>query len=319
MGFFDDNPYQDNQPAPAAAASGGGDAQSVAAALASQLGSKFDADAQQQLEYRLSRGQSPEEAAARALEDAKVRFPDTSQNGGGQQMTSGSVGAGGSGGPMPIQAFGKQFALPTQEEVEATPGFKTIMGKGLQALERRASAAGRAGAGLGKEELEYATDFANTFYGDAANRAMQVFGLNRDTFYTDEGNRYNSQRTNRIDDQNILDSNRNYGLASKAQDFGFGQALWGRGNTEQQQNRGFLLDAAQLGNPLNAYNVSSRFTSNAGDAQTDGANAVAAGQVASGNAYSNAIGGAIPIAQNAVLARYSRPTPSTTSYYSDIE
>jgi hypothetical protein len=160
--------------------------------------------------------------------------------GGGSAAAPAAVGLSGgfaTGAPQAISPYTKQFQAPTMEQVQLSPGFQFRLGEGMKALQRSAAARGTLlTGGTAKAINAFGQDFASNEYDKAYGRAIgehqQDFGQHQ----WNEGNRFTSQRTNRMDDFGIFDSNRNFGQGADRFAFEKDQALWGRKNLETDQD-----------------------------------------------------------------------------------
>lgn len=224
------------------------------------------------------------------------------------------------GAPRPISAFTEQFNRPTMEQVKSSEPFKFRLGESIMALERSAAARGKLRAGLGKDVIDYAQQAASEEYEKEYGRASSEFDRRFGIHRANEGDRFNTERTNRMDTYGIGRSDRmdthgigqdlwNRGRTDRMDTFAIDQDQWYRGNTEENQRYGRLFQLAGLGDPVRAEGVNAGYTGAATDARADGANASAAGQVGAANAWSNALGSVVPLAQSYYLSRaLQRPT-----------
>lgn len=71
----------------------------------------------------------------------------------------------------------KDFAAPTAEEVRQTPGYQLDLSEAMKALER--STRGVTSGATIKAADRFATDYADTKYGAATDRALNIFQTNR--------------------------------------------------------------------------------------------------------------------------------------------
>ncbi len=69
------------------------------------------------------------------------------------------------------------FKPPTMEEVRNQPGYQLELGEAMKALER--TTRGVTNGGTIKRAVRYANDFADTKYGQEADRALNTFQTNR--------------------------------------------------------------------------------------------------------------------------------------------
>lgn len=178
--------------------------------------------------------------------------------------------------PDPLAPWTEQFSAPTAEQAANEPGFQFQLGEGLKALERSAAAKGTLlTGGTGKGEAAWATDFANTNYGNVYDRAANEYEGRRGNFLTNEANRYNSQvsnernrydteyqnwagqygqeaglfdmgRANRMDSWGIGSDYFNMGQLQRMNDFN----IWDVGNANSISN---LLKLAQIKKPASPY------------------------------------------------------------------
>jgi hypothetical protein len=154
-------------------------------------------------------------------------------------------------------ALSKQFSF-NPSDLENDPGYQFQMQQGMKALERMGAATGMNGSGgMLKAGMNFNQGLASTSFQNAYDRALSTF-----------------------------QTNRNNALSSLQTALGFGMPA-------AQQAGGNLMSGAQYtGNTnMNAQQIAGeqgiRGTIAAGDAYLGGADAKAAGQVASGNAWSN--------------------------------
>lgn len=137
--------------------------------------------------------------------------------------------------------------LPTQAEVEATPGFQFTLGQGQQAIDRKNAATGTyLSGGADKEQAQYATGLADQYYQQAVNNALNVNQMNN------QGALQNWEAQNGL------------GLSAFGANLGAQNQFWNQGFQEnvnafnqynQNQQAAFLqwLALANLGNPGNPY------------------------------------------------------------------
>jgi hypothetical protein len=158
--------------------------------------------------------------------------------------SSGMTLASMSGGPRAISPYTRQFVAPTMEQVQSSPGFQFRLGEGMKALERSAAAKGTLLTGAtGKSLAQFGQDYASNEYDKAYGRAVGEFQQDFGVHQWNEGNRFSSERTNRMDSHGIDQDLWGRGQADKRWAFEQDQALWGRKNLEEDQryNRYFKL------------------------------------------------------------------------------
>jgi len=161
---------------------------------------------------------------------------------GGYSDTAPSLPTAG-GAPTSLQPWTESFTAPTAEQASQEPGFQFQLGEGLKALQRSAAAKGTLLTGGTVKGLEsFANDLANRNYQDVYNRAYNEYEGRRSTFLTNEANRYNSQRSNRLDDWGISSDYFNMGRANRLDNFN----IW---NTIDMNTFQKLLSLAQLRRP----------------------------------------------------------------------
>lgn len=168
------------------------------------------------------------------------------------------------------------FTAPTVDEARQDPGWQFRLKEALQALERSAAAKGsyltpntmqglmeisqgmagdEYGNVYGRRFNEWGTGYDRlvgedetafgrglTTYGTNRGNQKDLFDTRRDIWETNEGNRFGSGRTNRMDDLSILTGNRQYALGSRGLDL---QALAGDRNYALG-NRGLDLSNRQF-------------------------------------------------------------------------
>jgi hypothetical protein len=196
----------------------------------------------------------------------------------------------------------------------------------------------------------YQTDF-NTFQGDKERRTAafgQQFDQARGAYLDragihnqNETGRYSSERSNRMDDFSMFDADRNFGLADRnmglaertadrnfglaergfgenvrMNNFGIDQSLWGRGNTEREQDR--IHDQRGVDNLFRftdyGFDAANNLTAAGADYARSGGNTMenignarGAGHVGSANAWQNGFNGAANgVTDAAMLWGYGR-------------
>jgi len=88
-------------------------------------------------------------------------------------------GAGQFGTGSLAQGYSKEFAGPTREEFENSPGYQFARDQGLQGVQRSAAARGTLlTGGTLKDLAQYGVGLADQTYGDAFNRSGQTFDRN---------------------------------------------------------------------------------------------------------------------------------------------
>ncbi len=255
-------------------------------------------------------GKNPEDRA-KFIADLTAQINGSASNkaGGANSYQGQASGSSVGGAPNFIQPFQGSYTNPTAEEARATPGYQFQLEEGIRALDRGAASKGKLlGGGQMASLQRYGQGLADSTYGETDARNFRNYADTKDTFFQNEANRFNSQRTNRMDDYSILSGDRNYGLAAQGQQFNQGLAQRGQDfdiyNTTDQNYYNRLFGLAGLGNP-GAPN-SAQFGANASDLITGGANATAAGQIGSNNAYNGALGS---LSSDALAAYFNSRKP----------
>jgi len=87
------------------------------------------------------------------------------------------------------------FTMPTTEDVRKTPGYQLELGEAMNAL--NAQTRGVTSGTTVKAAEEFATNFADTKYQDAVNRALQGFQANQGAYQNQFGNALTTFQTNR--------------------------------------------------------------------------------------------------------------------------
>src|SRR6185295_3055576 len=91
----------------------------------------------------------------------------------------------------PPGALATPFVLPTQAELEASPGYAARLAAGVQARQRAAAPMGiRRSGGFQKALERYAQDYAANEYGQVVNQALGVRGQNLGEYNQFYQNRY---------------------------------------------------------------------------------------------------------------------------------
>lgn len=89
--------------------------------------------------------------------------------------------------------FTQQFKAPTGTD---DPGFQFALNKGLEAIQRSAASKGTLlTGGAQKDIMDYATGAALQGYGQAWNRAFDLYNTNRDTFWGNQNNAFGRLNT----------------------------------------------------------------------------------------------------------------------------
>lgn len=163
------------------------------------------------------------------------------QAGHGTDPIAGSATQGGSqfgvAAPPSIQPFTRQFSAPTLEQASASPGFQFRLGEGLKALQRSAAARGTLLTGGTLKSLQgYAQDEASQEYDKVYGRALGEYQQDFGVHQFNEGQRFASQRANRLDDYGIFSGDRAYNRGVFESDRGFGY----------QQGRDWMNDRFRL-------------------------------------------------------------------------
>lgn len=230
----------------------------------------------------------------------------------------------------------KEFAWDPSTNVN-DPALKFRMEQAQKMRERSASAKGNLLTGGTAAQLDedlvgvaaqyenddfnramskYSKDF-ETFTGDRSRRAGQYnqdFSNSRGAYLdkaniwnTNEMGRFNTERTNRMDDQSILNDNRNFGLAESGQKFGQDLSLAQFGRQLDRDQMGDLFSLANYGYGAagGAANAGQQYGDSAGEDITGAGNAGAAGVVGSANAFNGALNNIGNFAQTAALYRQS--------------
>ncbi len=205
--------------------------------------------------------------------------------------------------PDSIAPWQGKYTNPTEQEARNTPGYQFQFDEGVRALDRAGASKGTLlGGGQMKALTQYGQGLADTNYAATDARAFRNYADTKDSFLTNEQNRYSSQRANLGDQYSMLSGDRNYGLAAQGQ--AFGQDLANRQFGQSQQAQDFniynttdsnyynrLFGLANIGNP-GAPNYA-QYGANGSDLFTGGANANAAGIVGSSNAQNQGISDAL--------------------------
>ena len=170
----------------------------------------------------------------------------------------------------------EQFRPTAVTDLEADPSWKLRLSEAQKALERSAAASGsyltpNTMQAITRNSQDYASnEFGNvdtrrfrnwgtgynrlrdedadifsrdlTTYGTNRGNQSDVFDRRRSIFETNEQNRFNSQRSNRMDDFGIVTGDRNFGLASQNMDLMNRQFDLSKANQAFNQNRSSYLD-----------------------------------------------------------------------------
>lgn len=124
--------------------------------------------------------------------------PPPSPGGGAPGGSPGPGGGGGGGGPvnpfsspftgnpvLPTYTTPPAFVPPTAQQAASDLGFQFALQQGLGALTNSAAAQGLWASGAtGKAMTNYAENYANQFYGDVYNRALNTYNTNLASQYT---------------------------------------------------------------------------------------------------------------------------------------
>ena len=139
---------------------------------------------------------SPQDAGywkdGKAYDDPNFQIRSSSsgagQMGGGQFSLNGQNNLASFGAPGLLAPWTQQFQAPSGTD---DPGFQFAMDQGLEALDRSKAARGTVlTGGAIKDAMGYATGMALQGYGDAWNRAKNVYDTNRGTFWGNQDNAY---------------------------------------------------------------------------------------------------------------------------------
>ena len=126
--------------------------------------------------------------------------------------------------------------LPTQAEVEATPGFQFARDQGIQGINRHNASTGTyLSGGADKDIANYVTGLSNTYYQNAVGNQLGIAGFN------------NAAALNQF--------GANQGAQNQwwTQGFNENQNAFSQYNQNQQQAFLQWLALANLGNPGNPY------------------------------------------------------------------
>lgn len=222
------------------------------------------------------RGYSPEtlsqawSSGALSGDPINARVPDIlAQYGMGGQPAAApqaapSFGMGGMGGSMggfsapslslSQMAAPEKYTLPTQAEVEATPGYQFTRDQGMRGVQSSAIARGAGIGGAALKELgQYTTGLADQFYGNRVSQGMAANNMNFGQ----------GLQTNQFNSNNALSQ---FGANLQGQRFGLDaqNQSWNQGFNEnrnafdqydrsQQSAFDQWLKLAELGNPGNPY------------------------------------------------------------------
>lgn len=212
--------------------------------------------------------------------------------GGGGGSSTGS-GGGLSGAPNFMQPFSEMFSAPTADDLLKDPSFLGRLQAGTTALERAAAKRGTLLTGGHLKGLSnFASDYASQEYGNVYQRAMNEYMNRANIHFTNEGNRYNSQRTNRMDDWGI-----------NLDEFNMNRAT-----ANDQFNQ--LFSFASLGNPAGLANIYGNYGNSGAGIITGAGNSAAAGQVGAANAWNQGLTNVGNIA-NSAYAAWLRSRPTT--------
>lgn len=228
------------------------------------------------------------------------------------------------------------------QQMEQDPGYAFRLAEGQRAIERSTAARGglQSGAAL-KAAAQYGQDMASQEYGNSFNRFMATKAAQSQE-YGNAFNRFTTERQNLLAPLMSLTSSGQASAAGQAaaagnlaaggsqaiQNAGAGaSAAYGgygsmAGNIAAQQGAGSSAAYGNYGNSMsNAYAGSNATrqsayganTANQMNAITGAANARAAGQIGSANAFSNAISQGVGLygmnQQNALLQQYINKMP----------
>lgn len=95
------------------------------------------------------------------------------------------------GGPPPDAAPLAQYHLPTQAELEATPGYQARMAMGEQAIQRSAAAQGNLQSGGTLKALaRYGQDYASNEYANLVGQGQSTTSLNNSSTQTGNQNAF---------------------------------------------------------------------------------------------------------------------------------
>jgi hypothetical protein len=91
-----------------------------------------------------------------------------------------------------MQPFGEEFAAPTEETMQLTPGYQFRLQEGTEALERSAAARGGLLTGATAEALtRYGQDYASGEYSNVYNRALTEYQQAYNIFQQNQANQFN--------------------------------------------------------------------------------------------------------------------------------
>jgi hypothetical protein len=130
-----------------------------------------------------------------------------------------------SGAPKSIQPFGQTFGFDASK-LGQTEDFKFRYDKAMQAIERSGAAKGTLlNPQTWKAMQAEASGLAAQYTNDEFARQAGTYDRNFDTHAWNESSRFNSQRTNRVDDWGFANADRqfNRGVFESDRGFGYGQ------------------------------------------------------------------------------------------------
>ncbi len=206
-------------------------------------------------------------------------------------------------GQMSLNALGqymtgegaKGFSF-SPEEFNKTPGFQFELEQGARALQRSQAARGGAVSGAAQKALlGFSQGLASTRYGEASDRAQRIYQMNRENTINPLMSLIG------VGQQATQSINANEGQAGSQQAGNLMTAGQFAGNTLSDLGR--YTGSARMTGASNIANLGMQGATNAGNFRVGGAeamgnymtqaaNARAAGKIASGNSWINAIGGA---------------------------
>jgi hypothetical protein len=132
-------------------------------------------------------------------------------SGGGAPQTFSFASGGGSSAPQSIQPY-QSFAFDASK-VGTSDAFKFRFDNAMRAIERSGAAKGTLLSPQTTHALQdRASGLASEEFDAEYGRQANTYGMNFGTHSWNEGNRYNSQRSNRLDDFSMADTDRRFGL-----------------------------------------------------------------------------------------------------------
>ena len=224
--------------------------------------------------------------------------------------------------PLDVPAFTEEFKYdpwtrkfipPTGESVTQDPGYQFRLSEGQKAVERGASSKGTLNTGgTLKDVSQFGQNLASQEYGQAYGRAMNEYGSDYNDYLGGYGRALGEygQKAG-IFGQNYQRGLQGFQAAQQVDQFGRSlaqnESQFGRNLGQQNEQFGRNLDYGYAGLGANTIMGGSRDVNNE---YTSAADAAAAGQVGSSNAWNQAIGSGANLAQILALGRAGARGPS---------